>query len=155
MKKEKNEVETSYQNLKSLILSREDEVKKLHRRYNQAQERIRELELAIQEYQIKQRTLEEQMQERYGAELFALLEKHPAPDDVSIQPLQEENLELRKKIEALGEVNPLAVKEYDHEKERLDFLKSQLADLLEAKDELVETIGKLNKTARKTVYRDL
>ena len=149
IEKEKLEVEHNYQSLKSLILAREEEVKKLHRRWNQALDRLKEVELKIREIEIKQQSQREQMEERFGAELESLLRNNPVPPEVSIQQLQENITELRRKIESLGEVNPLAIKEYDREKERLDFLKSQLADLLEAKKELVETITKLNKTARK------
>lgn len=149
IEKEKLEVEQNYQSLKSLILAREEEVKKLHRRWNQALDRLKEVELKIREIEIKQQTQREQMEERFGSELEALVQKNPVPPEVSIQQLQENISQLRQKVEALGEVNPLAVKEYDREKERLDFLKAQLADLLEAKKELVETITKLNKTARK------
>ncbi|MCB0294456.1 MAG: recombinase RecF, partial [Calditrichaeota bacterium] len=49
----------------------------------------------------------------------------------------------------LGDVNPLAIKEHEKEKERLDFLNGQRDDLLSARDQLVETIQKLNTTARK------
>ncbi len=148
VEKEKEEVESQYQGLKSLIMAREEAAKKLHRRWNQAQERFRELELHIRELEVKQKTLQEQMEEQYGEDLRRFLEEHPIPEGATPGQLQEEIATLRRKIEALGEVNPLAVKEYEREKERLDFLKNQQEDLLKAKSELMETIRKLNKTAR-------
>jgi chromosome segregation protein len=148
IEKEKLEVENKYQALKSMILSREEEIKKLHRRWNQSLERLKELELKLQEIEIKQKTQQEQFEEQYGSELEAILTENPLPENLDIQQIQENVAELRQKIENLGEVNPLAVKEYEKEKERLDFLKTQQTDLLKAKGELLETIGKLNKTAR-------
>jgi len=145
---EKLTVENNYQSLKSLLLSREEEIKKLHRRWNQALERLKELELKIQEIEIKQKTQKEQLQEQYGDDLKALLESLTVSENVNVAELQDNITTLRQKLEGLGEVNPLAVKEYDKEKERLDFLKSQQSDLNEAKKELLETISKLNKTAR-------
>ncbi len=149
IEKEKLEVENSYQNLKSVIMAREEEIKKLHRRWNQALERLRELELRIQEIEVKRKTLDEQMEERFGEEFEALLAEHKLDEELSLQQVQEEIAQLREKIEALGEVNPLAIKEHEKEKERLDFLRAQENDLLAAKKELLETISKLNKTARK------
>jgi len=146
---EKNEVENNYQGLKSLILSREEEVKKLHRRWNQALERLKELELKIQEIEIKQKAQQEQITEHFGDSLKTLIISNPVPPDVDLAQLHEEIVKTKQRLESLGEVNPLAVKEYDKEKERLDFMQSQLDDLLKAKEELLETISKLNKTARK------
>ncbi len=145
----KNEVENNYQALKSLILSREEEVKKSHRHWNQALERLKELELRIQEIEIKQKTHQEQVEEKYGDSLKDYLDENPVPDNLGLPQLQEDIHQIKQRLESLGEVNPLAVKEYDQEKERLDFLRSQQADLLKAKEELMETISKLNNTARK------
>ncbi len=157
IEKQKLEVENKYQSLKSVIMAREEEVKKLHRRWNQSLERLKELELRIQEIEIKQKTGQEQMVEKYGENLPELLEQNPVPEGLGVQQIQEELSQLRQKIESLGEVNPLAIKEHEREKERLDFLTSQQEDLLEAREELLETISKLNKTARKlfldTFYR--
>ncbi len=148
IEKEKMDVENNYQSLKSLILSREEEIKKLHRKWNQSLERLKELELRIQELEIKLRTQNEQMETQFGAELENLLRENPIPEYLDSQQLQEEIARLRQSLESLGEVNPLAVKDYEREKERLDFLKTQQSDLLEAKKELMDTIDKLNTTAR-------
>lgn len=51
------------------------------------------------------------------------------------------------KIEGIGPVNPLALEEYEMEKERWDFFEKQLGDLRTAKKELNETIAELNRTA--------
>ena len=56
--------------------------------------------------------------------------------------------QLRERLKTIGPVNLLALKEYEQEKERLDFLSTQRADLLKAKDNLTETIDIINKTAR-------
>ena len=114
-------VENDYQSLKSIVLSREDEIKKLHRRWNQALERLKELELKIQEIEIKQKTQKEQLEEQFGEELEVLLDSHPIPGDLSLAQIQENIANFRRRLESLGEVNPLAAKEYDKEKERLDF----------------------------------
>lgn len=148
IEKEKLEVENNYQSLKSIIMAREEELKKKHRRWNQALERLRELELQIREIEVKQKSQREQLEERFGQAFETLLSENPVPENVSFQQVQEATARLRQKIESLGEVNPLAIKEHEKEKERLDFLKSQQSDLLQAKEELLHTISRLNKTAR-------
>jgi chromosome segregation protein len=147
IEKEKLEVENNYQALKSLVLSREDEVKKLHRKWNHSLERLKEIEVRIQEIGIKQKTYREQYKEQFGKDLEQLLTEITVPENSNIVEMQEQIAQIRQRIESLGEVNPLAIKEYEKEKERLDFLKDQHADLIKAKTELLETISKLNKTA--------
>ena len=56
--------------------------------------------------------------------------------------------DLQDKINRLGPVNVLALEEYDHEKERLDFIVRQRDDLVSARDSLLKLIEEINKTAR-------
>jgi len=69
------------------------------------------------------------------------------PDDFDEEAAQSEVKRLRGTINALGDVNPLALEEYEEEKERLDFLQEQQADLEEAEDTLLDTIQEINSTA--------
>ncbi len=77
-------------------------------------------------------------------------------EQTDLRPIEEgqrglvaaEVLELKEKMDRMGTVNLLALEEYDEQKERIDFLDQQLADMAEAKKMLLETIGKINDTAR-------
>ncbi len=55
---------------------------------------------------------------------------------------------LREKLDAIGTVNVDAIAEYDALEERYQFLESQNADLVAAKTDLLEIIGKINATTR-------
>jgi chromosome segregation protein len=57
--------------------------------------------------------------------------------------------DLRKKIEDAGDINMTSIEEYDHYKERYDFLNRQIDDLTASKEELVEIITKLDCESRK------
>ncbi|HMB41356.1 MAG TPA: AAA family ATPase, partial [Balneolaceae bacterium] len=54
---------------------------------------------------------------------------------------------VRQKLNRIGEVNPLAIEEYEEEKERLDFYEEQIEDLHGAEKEMRETIREINQTA--------
>jgi len=71
------------------------------------------------------------------------------PDDFDESEAQDEVKSLRGTINALGDVNPLALDEYEEEKERLDFLREQKDDLEEAEDTLLDTIQEINTKASK------
>ncbi|MBD3298999.1 MAG: AAA family ATPase, partial [candidate division Zixibacteria bacterium] len=90
--------------------------------------------------------------DQYRRHIQESLSLDPAelPEDES--PLSDEDLKAKvtdvsSKIENIGPVNPLALEEYEREKERWDFFEKQLSDLRTAKKELNETIAELNRTA--------
>jgi chromosome segregation protein len=85
--------------------------------------------------------LVEKILERYGEDPRAV----PAPDTL---PDEEEIAQLKKKIDAMGEVNLAAIAESQQTDERLHFLQEQEEDLNKAVDSLYATINKINKTTR-------
>jgi len=145
---QKNKVEQHLQELKSVIQMKEVELKKRQRLWNQARERVQELELKIREIEVKLEALEDQVKEKYGEEVLTIDIKELDPS-LTLAGLQDDIQTLRNKLESLGDVNPLAIKEHEKEKERLNFLTTQKEDLLSARDQLLETIHQLNTTARK------
>jgi len=89
--------------------------------------------------------------ERIADEFFIPPEDIPGPpEDPDYDPEQERLLleDLRRKIQALGDVNMAAEDDYREEKERLDFLARERDDLVEARRALEDTIQKINHIAR-------
>ena len=74
------------------------------------------------------------------------------PEELDISETESEVKSLRSKIKRLGNVNPLALEEYEEEKERLDFLTEQKEDLEEAEETLMETIEEINTTAAERFF---
>ncbi|NOX37968.1 MAG: chromosome segregation protein SMC [Calditrichaeota bacterium] len=146
VEQQKNQIEQQFHELRSEIQIQEEAYKKKNRLLHQAQERIQKLEMRIQELELRMESQREQLREKHGVDLadFSRQELPSQP----IPEIQEEIDRLRQRLENLGEVNPLAIKEHEKEKERLEFLKAQQADLLDAENQLLETIGKLNQTAQ-------
>jgi chromosome segregation protein len=67
---------------------------------------------------------------------------------LQVAELRERLSDVRERKAALGPVNLLALEEFNTEKERLDFLEAQNADLVQARDQLREAIRRINATAR-------
>jgi chromosome segregation protein len=70
-------------------------------------------------------------------------EGEPAPGDINFE---QRIAEIRTKIEAMGPVNLVAIEEYQEHEERYAFLTSQQQDLVNAKNQLMEMIKKINLT---------
>jgi len=70
------------------------------------------------------------------------------PEDFDRKEARAEAQDLKAKIRHLGPVNALALESFEEEKERLTFMKEQLADLEQAETTLMTTIDEINTTAR-------
>jgi len=68
-------------------------------------------------------------------------------DDFNQETATERIGQIKTRLKNLGAVNELALEEFKAEKERLDFLVSQRADLQSAEKQLLGTIEEINKTA--------
>lgn len=68
---------------------------------------------------------------------------------LTLEELKSKIADIAGHIDGLGPVNPLALEEYEHEKQRWDFFEKQVGDLRAAKKALTETIAELNITAGK------
>ncbi|MEK0430720.1 MAG: hypothetical protein RL139_524 [Gemmatimonadota bacterium] len=77
-------------------------------------------------------------------ELFATYTPVEAEEDA----LRAEAEELRRQVEQLGPVNPLAIEEHEEETRRLEFLTTQRADLADAQGTLQLAIKEIDVTAR-------
>jgi chromosome segregation protein len=125
--------------------------------YKQAQERSSALEAEATECGLKReraRALSEEMArafiEKFGAEFDALAaEIIPALDGRDAANDDARIVELRAKMERIGEVNLAADSEVHELEERAGVLNTERADLQSALDDLTKTITHLNREARK------
>ncbi|HOD12759.1 MAG TPA: AAA family ATPase [Candidatus Omnitrophota bacterium] len=68
--------------------------------------------------------------------------------EISFDQIDQDIQSLRKHCESFGTVNLVAIEEYEELRQRFEFLTKQQSDLLQAKDSLMQTINKINKTTR-------
>jgi chromosome segregation protein len=130
--------------IKSKITDLELQTKQYRKQHDSSLEKSRSLELQISENNLKASNLREYILKEYSEDI----EIGIPFDDFNEQEAEGTIESLRIRIKNLGPVNPLAVSEYEKEKERLDFLTNQRDDLYKAEASLKETITKINKTAR-------
>jgi chromosome segregation protein len=71
----------------------------------------------------------------------------PETEPMGSEDMKRELDELKEKLSKLGAVNLLAVDDYKNARDRLRFLTSQRDDLVQARQELLEAIEKINVTA--------
>ncbi|MDX1531678.1 MAG: AAA family ATPase, partial [Rhodothermales bacterium] len=100
-------------------------------------------EVRLKEIETRLQGVEERVWDEYGVALGEL----SAPADFDPEAARAQIPKLREKLRSLGAVNELALESYEEEKERLDFLRTQQADLEAAEASLRSTIREINATA--------
>jgi chromosome segregation protein len=68
-------------------------------------------------------------------------------DELESNEISAEIAELKKKIQALGPINNLAIEEYNDLKKRFDYYTEQKADIEKARGDIVSVIEEINKTS--------
>ncbi len=123
-------------------------------------QKIHDQQMKEQELTFEERGLKDRLHQAYKvnidevpqaslAEAVAGGEVAPEPEILlSGEALVQEIDRLRKRCDAFGSVNLVAIEEYEELKKRFEFLTKQQSDLLEAKSQLMETITKINRSTR-------
>lgn len=144
----KNKRETEHQALRKKqqeMEEVEERIKEKHRERESQYDRIRNIEKQISELESEERSIKERMQDRYNIKV----EPEKLEADISAEELSQEVESLRSRIDRMGPVNLAVKEEFEEEQERLDFLTDQRDDLLEAEEDLMETIERIDTQANK------
>ena len=142
--------ETALQDTKTEIAEVESELRDLRQERESALNAKNEAAVELAEVETRIQDVYESVEADFERDLA----DNPVnvPEDFDENEAQSEVKSLRGTINALGDVNPLALEEYEEEKERLDFLQEQKADLEEAEETLLETIEEINETAAERFF---
>lgn len=123
----------------------EKELKELRKRKEVNLELVHHLTMAKEKFEMKAEGLSDHIWETYEILMDQVTEQ--LPDDMEPEDAKSRVTTLRQKLHRIGDVNPLAIEEFQEEKERLEFHEEQIADLREAEEEMRETIDEINQTA--------
>jgi chromosome segregation protein len=129
----------------------EGQAKELHQMLSAQIEKIQEVEVASHRAALEKENLERRLTEEFQSTWEEAAGAIEGLEDLpeTLEQLTSEIMSLRDRIQKMGEVNPLALEEYEEQSARLDFLTSQKDDLEKAKGSLHRTISELKRTARK------
>lgn len=118
---------------------------------DEAQKTLQHLELEHQRLKYEVEELAQLVEVRYHLSLQEVLAQvspealERLEDSVVLGALEVEARELREKVEGFGEVNLLALTEFEEIKQRLEFMHRQQEDLLKTLDSLQSIIDRINK----------
>lgn len=133
---------------------REAALRVLRQDERHSSERLHELELESTRLRGTRATIRERLEAEWEEEFESLRARVEPPGEEEPEVWAHELERVREELVAIGPVNLLASAEYDEEKERLDFLEAQKEDLESARDDLLDSIHRINESASEA-FRDV
>ena len=167
-----DDVKSNVERVKAMTESKEEARKKVVEAENQRQalldqsddlekklkgirDSVRETQGHVHKYEIDLRHDEDQLnffqeriQEEYHIALGSLSEEEVGTDELSEEDRDALVADTRKKLERLGNVNLMAIEEYEALTERFEFLQSQEEDLRKAKEALLHVVERIDETIK-------
>jgi len=108
---------------------------------------VSQLQLRLHELEVDSEAVRQSAIERYRVDLQEHRVPEATKDELERQQQQFERLQQR--VEALGEINLMAIDEYREQEERYNFLCRQRDDLNQSLDALQKAINQINRTTRR------
>jgi chromosome segregation protein len=143
--KELNEAEEQASRQRGRIRTIEEQIRQLQRKREVNTELLHQLEIKQSKLEMQSKTLLDYVWETYGKMIEDISEVFDEETDPNTVKSTISNL--KERLKSIGEVNHLAIQEYDEEQQRLEFYEKQINDLYEAEEKLRDTIKEINKTA--------
>ena len=113
--------------------------------YDKLVQRLYDRELSISESNVEYKHLIENAREKYNIDLEED-DFQPEEDFVMEEAVKQVNF-LKEKLSSIGNVNFMALDEYETQNERYQFYNEQIKDLTDSESTLRETIAEINQTA--------
>ncbi len=143
MKQDMEKKELLLRREKEAVVALEMEKSKIFKELKELKDELSAKQLELSRVGLESNTLWKEIKDRYQVDLrekvAADIEKEHPPEEKEIARLEE-------KLRQIGEINFVAVKEFEELKERITFLEQQRDDLLDAIQTLTETIQRINRT---------
>jgi chromosome segregation protein len=136
--------------LRAALGTTEEELKRLRGEAQLVQEKRSELQVALARSESDMNHLKETCEKELETSLPELAEAtETVADEATVSDLDAKYAEVRRKIEALGPVNPQALEEFEEAQNRHDFLSMQRQDLLDSIRDTEKAIQEIDSESRK------
>jgi chromosome segregation protein len=141
-----NEKDQAFYNFRNITAEKETALNKKRKEKEQSEAQLTTIKDKLTDMKLQLASMKERLHVEFKIDLDDVL-KQARQGTESIENLNSEVEKLKKRIDNLGEVNPMAVEAYKEMKGRHDFIQEQKADLTDAKDSLMKTIEEVEATA--------
>lgn len=140
------DVEDSYYAAKEKINKQEELVRKYQKEQAEVVDALGEIKDKTNDLKIQINSMKERLSVEFRINIEEIIGQAPA-EGTTKDEVQEQVDRIRNRIDNFGDINPMAVEAYEEMQKRQEFIETQRADLLEAKESLMQTINEIEATA--------
>jgi len=144
-----SEKRTAHQTKEQALRDAETKGHEAKKKHDSLMKEFNTKEINLREIDLKIDTLKSGIYDKFYCDLDELLPSYEAISSDKADQLANKLEKNKKRIDDFGEVNLLALSEYEQYKERYDFLTSQRDDLNKSLGTLQRTISRINRITRK------
>ena len=140
--------EKAFGDIDARLKENDTQISRIQSQREELHQKIRMLEMDLAEKRIKRENLENRSREYYHcaiADLGKIDDQPGGAGEKSPEELEKTLATIRQKIVTIGDVNLEAIREFEEQKARFDFLCEQRDDLVKAVDGLHKVIRKINR----------
>ncbi len=136
-----------YEEQRALLDEFRDQSRRVRHEAEELRKRVAALQLRQRELELDAENIRQGILERYRVDLS----EHQVPEANEVEVLRQQQLlkRLQDQIATLGDVNLMAIEEYQEQEQRYNFLSRQRDDLNQAMDDLQKAISQINRTTRR------
>jgi chromosome segregation protein len=150
----------------SAVIEREEDLRGQRRRQNELQQQRSALEIELAQKNMSVENIRQRVHDKYQINIedvrsecitITIADEGPAkvetltPEEMAAQgaatdwdAVAEQVSAMQRRIDDMGPVNLVAIEEYEETEQRYNFLTAQHDDLVKAKEQLMDVIGKIN-----------
>jgi chromosome segregation protein len=143
-----NEADQAYYNLRNALNEKESELRHKIKEKEQIEHLLGEIKDKLNELKLQLAGMKERLDVEFRINLDDILDE-ARTTEVPVEELQEKTDRMKKRLENLGEVNPTAIEAFQEMKKRYEFILEQKNDLVDAKENLLQTIQEVESTANR------
>jgi chromosome segregation protein len=143
-----DQLEKEFFTLRGDIDNKDKYIREVQRKRQNADEVLMSMQQALSETQIKLVAIRERLLAEFQISEEDLAHLPVQPLEISSEELSQQITAVKRSLESIGPVNPMAAEAYEEISTRDKFIRDQRADLINAKNSLLQTITEIDTVAR-------
>ncbi|MDE1192441.1 MAG: chromosome segregation protein SMC [Arachidicoccus sp.] len=138
--------DAAFHSIRSVLNEKENSIRTKIKERENLDRSLNEMKDKLNELKLQLAGMKERLSVEFKVDLDEILDE-PRETDTPLDELQANAERMKKRLENMGEVNPTAIEAYTEMKKRYEFILEQKNDLVDAKENLIQTIQEVEATA--------
>ena len=154
MEKTTAQAEEEFYKVRGEIEANEKNIREIQRQKSHYSDLLQSIQNQLNELKLGLTSMKERLAIEFHQDIEELMQQAPS-EETNFEELEKNIADLKRKIENMGIINPLALESFNEVKQRYDFLTNQKNDLITSQGTLMQTIGEIEIVAKEAFLNAL